>query len=319
MDHKEFKDWYKEFSGRITGSRAPKDMDKWLDTIDANHERIRKLLGGDRLERTVSITFKSSALSGAECSDLYYKIYDILPNYFYTYNIGAYDLGSPVLISQRGIKTSKHILTYAKKQGITKERMADLEKIIASLGEKWANSKSTETTKVVSISTTPKAFCLIGKYGCDAGSCFAQGCFNQDKRYTFGAHPETFVVVIKKDNNNDDVEGKDSSKNMVRMLGFLTKDNIFNTLSYSGQGSYYCSRKDGEVVPGDVSNLIGKVVSDIMGIDKEFFDVVTNKVSMRGGGLYGHTPSFTYFDSRKHHKIEAQILTAKEPWPLEMK
>jgi hypothetical protein len=123
----------------------------------------------------------------------------ILPKYYADYNntINEASFCREKLTICNKVAGSKHIMTYAKRQKLSEDKLNEINKLVASLGQLHQKNKANPNQNFMTVSTDPKAFCLIGKYAGEGNySCFAQGAnFNGDKKYAWGAHPNSFVVM----------------------------------------------------------------------------------------------------------------------------
>jgi hypothetical protein len=276
----EFVDW---IGKQFKAGYRPVKPDDWATQIDSCHDEIRKLIGGITNTFEVTMPICQKPLSYSDVQKHYYDIhYNIMPKYFQEYGLSYTALYEPTLPFNGGIKVSKHMLTYAKRQGLDPAKIEQLNKILTALGELWSRCSTKEGKYYITISTDPKAFMMVGSFGCDGGSCFSNVSFNADKPYSFGICKNTFVCVIRTEEPKDPI----SDKAIARFMGhYLPEKKLINF--HNEYGTY-----GGKISPGNLENAIKAVVEDVFETEK--LEIVRDKISVSGCGLYGHNPNWAF-------------------------
>ncbi len=317
----EFKDWFEQFDKDRRASKShygsyftkPKDIDRWIDSLSRNHDELRNRLGGERKDFSLRLGPVEPNVSEMDytVSGAIYEITYALPEYLKTYNLDRNDLFKEKLSKFKNIKTSKHIMGYITRQKITDRTIIQrVEKSLAIIGDARAKTVTNGYTDInVVISTQPKAFSLIGHFGCDPGSCFAHGNFNDYKRWCFSIMPNTFVLLVKRCATETEEpfaqDSKDPKKPVFRMLGFTNDDfTIFNVCS-----TCRTYNQDEIMSYGVLREAAKRVAKKI--IRAKSIGSVSNNVCLTGN-VYGHHPSWSFFNQKKHEKgIDAQSLECK--------
>jgi hypothetical protein len=237
MSEKEnFLKWFEKFTSKYTGYK-PKDPADWYDRVIHKHKKIEKILPKNGLNVIIDLPQQEN---GAPPNDVYpiiNEIVAILPNYFYDYpTMNKQSFLIPTLKFDREISGTKHIMTYAKRKKTPEDKLKKLGVHISKLGEIWAKTKSKKLQKHITLTFNPKAFCLIGLFGMDSGSCFSQASFNSDKKYAFADYESSFMVISHKDANFDS-ELEEGNKGIDgRMMAVLTGDKYDILNSTNGKG-----------------------------------------------------------------------------------
>ncbi len=255
-DKDDFVSWFGDFVDTFGGSR-PENYNKWFDMVEENHVQIRRLLGGVKKHFVVKITDKVADADEDACEPMVNAITKNLPYYLSDYGMVKADLLKPMI---SGIKTSKHISYYlaSRRPGVKEKK--EVETAIAKLGEEWAKSKTVEQEITCTITTDPKAFCLLGHYGPDNCSCFRQTAGNARHKYNLGAISNTFVVLFRSGNIVVD-EPQNSKNTLARMWGFYNpKDDVLNFCNYY---------KDRDLTDGNAIEALRQVCADMLEVDEK--------------------------------------------------
>ncbi len=294
-----FEKWLDELV-KLKGGIYPVKINNFVKEIDKNHTFIRDKLGGK--QKTIQLDVNCAELQqdiSRNITDLALNLYYAIPNYFSEYKLVYYnDFGLPYYPQFKGIKIGKHVQTWMEKQKTAKKTTENVQKLLSQLGEVWSQLKISKEKIWANISTDPRAFCLLGNYGCDKNSCFAQGAMNQDKRYTFAVQPDTFVLTAKSDKK---FSYSLDDNCLLRAIGFI-KDDVINFHGTFGQA----------VGKATVLNeVVEKIAEDYFQTDK--LKVETNNTTIAGGGMYTHTPTWAF--GLKKPTTEQCFLKAEKAYP----
>jgi hypothetical protein len=230
----DFEEWYtKKFIPR-NGGYTPNHRSSWIKRIDTTHEKLRKFLGGFRFERKYELKSQQQTAKKSDVESIINSILKIVPDYleYYTYTTDVFLLPTIPQGTHSAIRVGKHVKTHAEQRLRSDperaEKLKNLDKLISKLGEAWAKSRTNDIELEINLTTSPKAFTLLGHYGPDQDSCFRQGSDKTQHKYTLAQSRNTFVIVISK---FDEKKGK--IKNLARCYGF-TNDafTIFNCSNY---------------------------------------------------------------------------------------
>jgi hypothetical protein len=321
MSTDEFKEWFEEFSkARKAGSGCyggsygtrPKDIDAWIDQLSKTHNELRSRLGGERRDFSLHLNSVNGELSDCDsiASNAVSNIQYALPGYLTDYGLDRQDLFKEKLTKFKNIKTSKHVMGYVARSKVTEQWRIDyVEKALTALGDARAKTVSDKDVKTnLVISTEPKAYTLIGHFGCDCGSCFAHGNFNDYKRWCFSIMPNTFVLLMKSVNTDTENafsrDAKDPEKPIFRMLGYTDDDfSIFNVCSVAPQYGTTGTQM------GTLKEAAKRVAKKIL--RAKTVESTSNSVTL-AGNVYSHHPSWTFFNSKKHKTtVPRQVLDCK--------
>jgi hypothetical protein len=267
-----FEDFNKWFSDSFlirNGGFSPTHVKHWFNRVTNSHFKLREFLGGTRVTRTYKLEANQNPAGRNEIEPIADKILSILPDYLveYGYNRDIFLLPSIPDGTHRATKVSKHVRTYAtvrlKFDENIKDKLAEIDKALSELGAIWARSRVSTSELEIELSTSAKAFCLLGHYGPDQDSCFRQGSNSDKDKYILSQSENTFVISIAKYN-------KDSGKkeNVARCFGFTDKK--FETFYLS---NYYFTNGFPE---GDALESFRLLFKDIWKTDVEFHEGKTN-------------------------------------------
>jgi hypothetical protein len=300
----EFISWHKEFvvkhskayTGKSYGVEASysPNVKEWVERVDKSHIKLRDKIGG--VTKTYAVCTSDapqaplSTVESAMC-----PISKIIPDYYAEYSLSYVDFRTPQLNKLKNRSGSKHILQYARRIKTPEDQLKELERAVERLGQIWAQYKTREERLYITLSTDPKAFSLLGRYQIDRSSCFRQGDFNSDKKYTLGAHENTFVALFHKKPEYKLEE--DSGDFVARSMGMVTGDNlnivnIFNHYPYN-----------------PTINAQGMLEVSKSLLETENVDVIDGMIVLKGGINY---PEYSYagktfFDPEKT-KIKRQYI-----------
>jgi hypothetical protein len=268
MSHGEFEQWFFSDFIKRNGGVYPKNIKRWLSTLDERHERIRKVLGGDRVDMSISAQAVKMAASGPEYEEIVDELVSLFPSYLQDNQLDRNAFASPTIPrgSHNAIKISKHFMSYAGRRleefpaAVAKQTIERANKCFSKLGAVWGKSSNNEVCASVTISTTPRAFALLGHYGPDQESCFRQGSDKTLDKYVVGQTPETFVATISMPSE----KAPSKHRNVARAIGFLSprSDYIFNTFNY-----YFTPG----LAEGDAIALLTKAFGQLVGREKCVF------------------------------------------------
>lgn len=299
---KDFLKWHKDFVKRFAnngdaakydtaGDYHPKDMDEWLGLVDKNHTKIREKLGGT--SKTFKIGIKDAEPTRApyqSVHDIMSEVIRIMPQYFYTYYLYYECFQQPKLTAYKNISGTKHILGYADRIKLEADKRKELEKLTERLGQLWAQTcKAPKSEGYITITTDPKAFCVLGRLTTDGYSCFGQGNFNSDKKYALAIHNDSFVVLA---HENEQLKLEDEKDNNVvaRALGVMTKKmSVMNTLNHHPH-YYKGSLKANQTQMVEVAQQF---------FETKAVDVQVDKLCLTHGINYGSYSGFSFYDKDK--------------------
>lgn len=288
--------WLKE-QPKIEKPMYPDDIDGMVATMDANHLKIREILGGKSKTFIFNGKIDTNKITDGKTEYLvtkYYEITDVLPRYFYQYNLTYKDLENQILPKYK-IKTAKHILAFARQNKVNETEVKALNKSLADLGKWWKRTVDVTIDKsYITISTTPLAFALLGSYVCDHGSCFAGITYNCDRKYTIAIQPETFILTVRTEKPKDE---KDPC--IIRMIGFIAPD---GSVGLTSAYPYDCHQFE-IVVKFIGTQLFGE----------KFYLANNPQIVFSGGNIYNHYPNFILSSKSQVQKIE---LHAKQAYKM---
>ena len=214
MNPEEFKLWYKKFLDKH-GGFSPTNLDLWIDRVNSNHEFIRSVMGADLVSLEIELEEYQNAISDDMAAMYYTQMSDIIGGFDGmtrylkgdifemlkrpTYNAGTHD----------SIKTAKHIRQCLERYAADYQSSTwfstvwvKLEAVLSKLGEEWSKARTKNGKYHVTISTTPKAFALLGHYKTDVDSCFRQNGSSQQDKYCVGQSNNTFVITVAENGTN---------------------------------------------------------------------------------------------------------------------
>lgn len=183
----------------IVTETARKDF---VSEVDECHQDIRKKLGGNALRAKVSLKKEQYPINvqGVRWS-LFDNLYPPTQTLYQFISRNADKLVKPTIkISenneQRVAKWIKDNFKIEFPEHKDELETIEFQRFLSSLGDKWSNFRSGEIDLEVTISTTPKAFMLLGHYGADDCSCFQNGGEREFDKIELARYPNTFVVTL---------------------------------------------------------------------------------------------------------------------------
>ena len=246
MDKQQFLEWHRE-KYNPADTYAPGDISEWYDLVVKRHEDlVSTTFGGkDTVVVQASVAKSEDPLPTAILTDIYDKLYGLIPGYFTAYNFDRSTLGHPHIpssVSKFGGKSvTWHIGGYVKRLGSkiddekTKAVCAVLSKL-AALHKQYCIEHA--VTRTIIFSCHPAAFTRIGNCGCDKGSCFGKGQMNRDKVFAIGVKTGSFVALMPhRDHRVEDtitIEKLLDLKVIARMVCFKLGRNSFTLCNRYG-------------------------------------------------------------------------------------
>jgi hypothetical protein len=225
---------------------VPKNIDQWYDDVLTSKEPLKKILPNPNTVIDLEVPAEENPAPSPEIIPHITEVCKILPQYLNTYALSINNFSLPILEKHKGISGAKHILTYAKRNKISKENLQIIEKHLSLMGQVWAKVKFQKISKKITISYCPWTFALLGNFIFDTSSCFGQGnTQNTEKRFALGVYPTLFVVLFHKDNKDIDIQ-QSSPTIDGRMFGCFTNEfktlNFCNTYGYASRANiqHFC-------------------------------------------------------------------------------
>jgi hypothetical protein len=230
----DFLKWVETFKKKY-GGWYPHDIKGWYNRVEKSHASIRNTLLGDKVRKEFIFDLKSqqNPISAEDAEPHINEILKIVPDYLIDYKFQKDAFLKPIVQdgTHNAYKVSKHVRTYAEKvYHHSPEKNAvlkPLDKALAQLGELWKKARSSDTQLEATISTSPRAFLLLGHYRPDVDSCFRQGSDKTKDKYALGQTPNTFVVSIASKHPT-----QDRLQNVARCYGWTNDNTVFNTANY---------------------------------------------------------------------------------------
>jgi len=234
-DYDAFQQWMTEFvhkNGGIVPTR------QWFDEVQDHHQRLRQFLGGVRKDIQVDAEYCATTVTAsvekrgleillklAETGSPNYgnlKQFGVLSRARIYRNDDGYGFDFAVLDKniQHGVRPSQELVTSIMKQFLqptiqlaphrfistTKflsqaavERTKEQLSLISELGKLHGEVKKKGDRLTARVSTSAKAFMLLGHCGPDKNSCFGQSGGRQLDKLALGMSNETFVIVLYKE------------------------------------------------------------------------------------------------------------------------
>ncbi len=258
----EFKQWYRDFTKKYGGFQT---SDKWVKRVEENHQKLRDMIGGVRLTRAIELKDVVPAVNFDDIDKPTLSLLSMIPKYFFDYKFNRKDLCVPTVQKgdNAGTKWGKHIQTWCKRNNVDKETIDKIAKITSALGEAWARSKTQKVTMHVTLTTDPKAFCLIGHYGVDNGSCFRQHGCNQTHKYMIGQTLNTYVLLVSSEPDGFEQAHDDLNAKFPLLARYWGVAN--DELDIFGLVNWYQKKNEPE---GNVYNATEQFFAELLGVEK---------------------------------------------------
>ncbi len=313
----DFKKWLVDFSQEVAkiyqprlidgyGVRhdyIPQDVDDWINRIDISHGKIREILGGKSKTLSIETDSSTKGLDINVVRPIMSKIVNVMPDYYVQYKFSDQDFCHEKLTKFKNMYATTHIMGYVKRKKISPELAKIVNDQVAILGEYHKKNKSEPNLCYITISTDPKAFALVGYYGCDSGSCFRQGDFNSDKKYAFATCPNSFVGLIH-DNKTVKID-KNNKEIHSRFLGILEDDRVLHITNVYGNGNYIAQNDRRRKLYVTQDKLI-KTSEELFGF--EIPATVYGLSKMKGGIHYSGYMEYQIYDKKLHTTIGSRTV-----------
>lgn len=200
MNENEFHSWLDTFVKEHGGFKPPR---QWFGEVNESKKKLRELLGGTKKLIPIELDNAFYPCDFDQIAPKIKLLKSYVPEYFTFYKLNDSDLCHPLIPSTKfaGMTWPKHMTFWINKNRSKVSSVGHLtvSKTLGDLGQIWAKLRTNKQIMHVVLSTEPKDFCKIGHYGPDSGSCFKQGSSNQMHKYWLGLHPNSFVLVVQKD------------------------------------------------------------------------------------------------------------------------
>lgn len=235
MSIQEYNQWLHAGFFQRNGGWYPHDIAEWFNKVQDSHRDICNFLNADIICRSYNLDSLQKPIDTnvEPAKSIIDRILYIAPtfcqDYKFTRSVFEYPVAS--IGNHDAVKVSKMLTRYAKDYGIATEYIKELDKLLSSLGEIWAKSRTNQSSLNVTLSTTPKAFTLLGHYGPDNNSCFRQGSTSPYDKFIFGQSKNTFVVTVSKFD-----EKKKKDKNVARAFGWFDNNSFYIRNYYFVEG-----------------------------------------------------------------------------------
>lgn len=303
-DREDFKIWLDNFAKKYNSgnekSYIPEDKDDFLDTWEKNHENIHSILGGTSKTIEIESPIDPLPIAISHIEEITNPIFNLLPDYYNKYKLNICHLQYPSLPTHKNISTTKHICGHASRSKLDDKSKKIVQDCTAKLGELYKRNTLPNKKTKITITTHPKAFAMLGLFHFEKGtySCFRQGKFNSDKKYTLCNGIDSFILL---GHDNFDL-GKldDENKNLISRSVGTIKDGTFNTFNSRG-------------TPFENNGVIKTFAEKIL--EYKNSKVLNNKVYLQGGINYigSYITSVSQKDmNNEPMKIEFSIKYSKE-------
>jgi transposase-like protein len=278
----EFNTWYDSFIKQTGGLKVPP---YWFEQVEKQHVSLRDKLDGLRKSFKVELDTTEAQCKFADIAKEGREIYTLIPNYFshYGYSLAILQQATLTVGSEVGMKVSKHISTWMDRSSVDKDVKEQVCILISKLGNIWSKSRSKKDELYVTVSTTPKAFALIGHYGPDNGSCFRQCAQNQLHKYRLGAFLNSCVILVSR----QPIEEKIAPPTVITRFWAAANDkvniisvcNAYISADYPSHGNIYIA--------------VEKAISELCGAE---IAKIPNAVSISGQATYLNGGHFVLHD-----------------------
>lgn len=221
----EFKRWaFEEDSSFFIKHRSKPPFNKinpWIRRVDMAHEDVRQLLQGKKVDIEVETDKAQRPANLEENKVLIDKIMKECSDFFKVkgYNKDILQYPNIQVGDHKSTKISKAISKFYQSDAYSFDKRDIVQRLISLLGDMWNKYKTQKRKGIVTISTNPKGFILIGHYGPDKESCFREGSTSPNDKWVFSQTPNTVVLTYAEQNE----DGK--WKNISRSMGVVNPDN----------------------------------------------------------------------------------------------
>lgn len=281
------------------GNYRPDYITDWLIKHKKSHENLRKVLGGESSKFKIQMKIGQEKLSDKLCKEYAAQITKIMPAFWGTYCISETILKWPMYThnidvhgttKKRQIRTSAFITGYAEKFAkISTENKKILNKILEQLGQHWSKLKDIDKEFLITLSTSPVAFVMIGHYGPDNNSCFRHGKENWKHKFKLSERKDTFVLLISSKNEDN------RYKVLARQWGFYN-DGMFNI----------CNLYFSKIADGIVEKINHKIFSHL---SKQDLKLHRNLISIDKKDIYHNIGKHDWtFAQKEMNNIPVQTL-----------
>jgi hypothetical protein len=228
-------------------------FEPWVKVLDCRHQQIREILGGIRHEAKVSIDSAVKPLSTSKCVKFHKALSSINQDLLYEMKVSDLRYRTVKFHDHQSMKWTRLISSQARSLGtmLSDQDHKQIATIMSELGNAWKNCKTHNLDVNVNITTSPQAFFLLGHFGIDNDSCFRQRGCNNSHKYVLGAMPNSFVILVSKDNIN-----------LARLFGFLDGD------LYRLSNIYYSMAED-SITESDLIAILSTFFTQLTGSKAE--------------------------------------------------
>ncbi len=286
MTHKKFVEDYDQFTHDLIDLHLKHGkiyVDKpWFDLVQDQHQAIRKELGEIDRTRFVNVTAFTGSIDKKVVDPLISELRKLIPDLAYNCEVRKFNtaqLAYPTVPigSHKVIKTSKFIINTAREKGAN---LAEVNKIIAELGQCWSRAKSEDGELKVSLLTNAMSFLRLGHYEVDKDSCFKNTSENADHKKNLAVGPNTFVILLEED---DKIVG--------RFWGFVDeKFKIWNVCNF-----YF----DKKVHEGNILVALKHFFAELMDVEAEKLEIHEDKVAVDEGIYHNPYGSFSFTTQKR--------------------
>lgn len=295
----DFSNWLNSgFLKRNPNGWTPVNLDKWFTCVNKGHTDIRSLLKDNIVQKNYYIASgqKEIDIESNAVQTLINKLLALEPSFLKNLALTKEDFKLPTIANgtHNARKLSKELSRYFRDVFYNKPTvLAEVDKIISTLGELWAKSKTNACDLEITLSTNAKAFALLGHYGPDKDSCFRQGSTSPYDKWIFAQSKNTFVISVSKANEKKKLK----RENVARALGWF-ENNTFHVRNYYFSPGFH---------EGDFLELLSLFFSELLNtkvIMRENYALLSN-TSYNGWTFYqnnygnwsfGSNPQESYLD-----------------------
>lgn len=227
----EFMEYYKSFAERHGDNHL--DLDLWFARVQKYHQNIREKIGGIRHSYTIKLSNNDKEIVFTPEEAIYnvwrsiYNLCDSESGNRYSKSMKIVDELIKDGILPKGFESSYIIDSHSRKRKsskiildkFNKLKLFELESIVSKFGQFWTKSiiplECKDLEVDINLTTSAKAFILLGHYGPDSDSCFNSNGDNWDNKFTLGQTEDTFVILIS---------DPQTKKNLARLWGWYSKE-----------------------------------------------------------------------------------------------